>query len=716
VSLLFPFREGDVIGVLHKTVTDWLTGEAPFDNRSAKDAFFVARDAAHRRLARACARTIRAGVLDAEAYSSDAAADELLASFVEGEGGPASDAYALRWCLFHIKRSCSKSEAIAVACSLSYVRKRSAVDIASFVADLRALKGQDTLLLSDALVLSRNLLSRGLPLAEQLWQRLMPRADTESSPAARRLADDAKRVASKLPLSAARPMLTAAGGAERCRINGVGESVLATFVDPATGEPRVACGGGRTVSIYDPVVGGAALVVIRMGSEVKALAVFKDPATGEPRLACGTEMDYGKSGRVRVFDPVAGGAALLVIDVGVEVKSLVVFEDMATGALRLACGSKDGKVRVFDLVAGGEALLMLEVGAIVRELAVFADPATGAPRLACGTGNFRTRTGDVRVFDPVAGGDALFELEIGSEVNALAVFKEPATGAPRLACGTGVRHNTRTSTGDVRVFDAVAGGEALFVLDAGDEVKDLVVFEDLETGALRLASGSKDAKVRVFDAVAGGAALVVLVGHTEWVNALAAFADPATGEPRLVSGSGDGTVRVWNPAAGGAAIEAEPEGQSGPVLAFLTFLDPATGALRVAIGSGDRTIRVWDAETGGGLLVIFVGSKVHALAFFVDPATGASRFACGCRDEKVRVSWTRSLAARRWSSSMWVVARWKSSRTRRRARCGLLVVVATGRCASSTRSLLGKRSSCSTLARMCGHWWSSRTQRRVNCD
>ena len=85
VSLLFPLREGDVIGVLHKTVTDWLTGEAPFDKRSSEDAFFVARDAAHRRLARACARAVRAGVLDTESHSSDAAADEALASFVEGE-------------------------------------------------------------------------------------------------------------------------------------------------------------------------------------------------------------------------------------------------------------------------------------------------------------------------------------------------------------------------------------------------------------------------------------------------------------------------------------------------------------------------------------------------------------------------------------------------------------------------------------------------------
>ena len=32
------------------------------------------------------------------------------------------------------------------------------------------------------------------------------------------------------------------------------------------------------------------------------------------------------------------------------------------------------------------------------------------------------------VYDPIAGGDALLVLDIGSDVEALAVFKEPATG------------------------------------------------------------------------------------------------------------------------------------------------------------------------------------------------------------------------------------------------------------------------------------------------
>jgi len=612
VSLLFPLREGEVIGVLHKTVTDWLTGEAPFDKRSSEDAFFVARDAAHRRLARACVRAIRAEVLDAKSYSSDAAADAALASFVEGEGGVASDAYALRWCLFHMKRSCSESEAVAAACALSYVQKRvKGGDIGAFAGDLDVLEGRDALLLRDALVLSRRAISLGMPLVEQFWQRLAPRADAESSPAARRLADDAKRVASKLPLSVVRPMITAAGGAERCRIEFVVIAVAA-FVDPATGEPRVAC-GGYEVKIYDPVAGGAALVVIDVDSPVLALAVFKDPATGEPRLACGDL--YGV---VHIFDPVAGGEALLVIDGGGG-GQLAVFKDPATGAPRLACAGE--KVFVFDPVAGGAALVVIDVGDEVNALAAFTDPATGVPRLACASGE------KVLVYDPIAGGDALLVLAIGSDVEALAVFKEPATSAPRIACGC--------DDGKVRVFDAISGGDRLLVLDAGDKVNALVMLKDLTTGAPRLACAAKK-KVRVFDPLAGGEALVVLEGHARQVTALTAFVDPATGDPRIVSGSGDRTARVWNPEASGAAIEAEPEGHSETVTDLVTFVDPTTGALRVATGSRDKTIRVWDAETGGALLVIVVGSPVRALAFFLDPATRTPRMACGC-DEGVHV-------------------------------------------------------------------------------
>ena len=64
----------------------------------------------------------------------------------------------------------------------------------------------------------------------------------------------------------------------------------------------------------------------------------------------------------------------------------------ATGELRLVSGSDDKTVRVFDPVAGGEALLVINVGSIVLVLAVFADPATGELRDA-------SRTQDERASD-----------------------------------------------------------------------------------------------------------------------------------------------------------------------------------------------------------------------------------------------------------------------------------------------------------------------------
>ena len=121
--------------------------------------------------------------------------------------------------------------------------------------------------------------------------------------------------------------------------------------------------------------------MVVIDAEARALAVFKDPATGEPRLACAA----GK--QVRIFDPVAGGEALLVLDAGGHVFAPVVFEDPATGALRLVCGTstdnwESGDVRVFDPLVGGDALLVIDVGNKVNALEVFKDPATGAPRLA----------------------------------------------------------------------------------------------------------------------------------------------------------------------------------------------------------------------------------------------------------------------------------------------------------------------------------------------
>ena len=82
----------------------------------------MARDAAHRRLARAF---FVLGFWIRSRTRATRPPMRCWLPFVEGEGGVASDAYALRWCLFHMKRSNDQSEAVAVACALSYVQKRS---------------------------------------------------------------------------------------------------------------------------------------------------------------------------------------------------------------------------------------------------------------------------------------------------------------------------------------------------------------------------------------------------------------------------------------------------------------------------------------------------------------------------------------------------------------------------------------------------------------
>ena len=221
----------------------------------------------------------------------------------------ASDAYALRWCLFHMKRSSAEGEAVAVACSLSYVRKRSAGDIVSFVADLNVLQGQDTLLLSDSLVLSRNLLSRGLPLVEQLWQRLTPRADADGllprdAGQRRKACREQATVFNRAPDGS-----DGGGWGGAVPDRGLMLNAVAAFVDPATGEPRVACAYeyDKKANVYDPVAGGAALVVLEVGGFVEALAVFKDPATGEPRLGlcsgqAGAHIRPGRGWRCAAWD------------------------------------------------------------------------------------------------------------------------------------------------------------------------------------------------------------------------------------------------------------------------------------------------------------------------------------------------------------------------------------------------------------------------------
>ncbi|KAJ8612657.1 hypothetical protein CTAYLR_002108 [Chrysophaeum taylorii] len=327
------------------------------------------------------------------------------------------------------------------------------------------------------------------------------------------------------------------------------------------------------------------------------------------------------SAREAYFTP-AGSALRCVLEGhSGRVKGMTAFVD-EHGASRLASCSDDGVVRVWDPVAGGDALRVLE-GHSDRVVGVtaFVD-ADGAPRLAsCSV------DGTVRVWDPVAGGDALRVLEghLG-EVKGVTAFVD-ADSAPRLVSCSYDR--------TVRVWDPVAGGDALRILEGHSRlVTGVTAFVDAD-GAPRLASCSYDGTVRVWDPVAGSDAPRVFKGHSGGVIGVTAFVD-ADDAPRLASYSYDETVRVWDPVAGGDALRVL-EGHSGYVNSVTAIVD-ADGPPRLASCSDDGTVRVWDPFAGGDALRVLEGHSrcVKGVTAFVD-ADGAPRLASCSLDNTVRV-------------------------------------------------------------------------------
>ena len=215
---------------------------------------------------------------------------------------------------------------------------------------------------------------------------------------------------------------------------------------------------------------------------------------------------------------------LLVIDVGSSVNALAFFVDPATGAPRLACGFKDEKVRVFDPVAGGEALLVIDVACWCtrwRSLRTRRRARRGS----------LVDDGKVRVFDPVAGGEALVVIDVGSEVLALAVFADPATGELRIACGstmgrcayTTQSRAARRGIGRARgAYGGLGAGVDCFRRPGDGRTSPRERIGGRFRARLGLGRGRRGA---------------VRARGTPNVNALTAFADPATGETRLASGS-----------------------------------------------------------------------------------------------------------------------------------------------------------------------------------
>ena len=151
----------------------------------------------------------------------------------------------------------------------------------------------------------------------------------------------------------------------------------------------------------------------------------------------------------------------------------------------------------------------------------------------------------------------------GNWVNALTVLADG-----RLASGDG--------SGEVRVWDAVAGGRATAVLRVSDRVSALAaVFDGLAVGAGNY--------VEVWDVAGTSISKVETISVHSGVLALAVLADS-----RLAVGCDDGRVRVVDFDTSVMAAELRPSGR----VAALAVLPNGT----LASGSDDGTVRVWNVR------------------------------------------------------------------------------------------------------------------------
>lgn len=111
-----------------------------------------------------------------------------------------------------------------------------------------------------------------------------------------------------------------------------------------------------------------------------------------------------------------------------------------------------------------------------------------------------------------------------------------------------------------------------------------------------LASGSRDGEVRVWDPETGRPAAQPLVGHREFITALAwepiaAVESPDAISRRLASASKDGSVRVWDAPTARCLFSLSGHSQAVQCLRWA-----ASGTLYT--GSRDRTVNVYDAVSG----------------------------------------------------------------------------------------------------------------------
>lgn len=642
LSQYFLVGGDDRISVFHKSLIDWITGREGYDRRYDDEherEYYINHSAAHRHLASACGATLVL-LLDSDALESDRVATERLYDvFGNSNLFTAPREYALRWIITHLVSTDNLEEtALAILSSLGFILMR-AENLDELILDTILMLPQAELLRS-ALVLSRGHLSTVGPtlLVEELWQRLLAPAQAQGANSLAQLASDARcKAQAELPFSARDAYLQPADSPLRAILVGHGDSVdgIVSF-NTKEGAPRLASwSDDMTIRIWDPIVGGDALHVFQHNSSIGGVVTFIDHE-GAPFLASWCRRYSVESvgyfridddALVRVWDPIVGGDVLHVFEhVTNTVDSVKAFFVHGDNTPKLAVSSSWESpvsrvsglaISIWDPIAGGDALRVIKGDC---GLAAFVDRnGTSRHIIWCANNTVRNWTSVA-----VAESNSLHVLWIPacdknrsrSAPSRLACRDLTAAfvdrnGAPQLATVTTEFFTLRSwcelsiiedeadfvckvnQTVEIRVWDAIAGGDALHVLEWNTQklARGVLAFID-RNNEPRLASWDSSSAIHVWDPIAGGAALRILRGHSRWVTNVKAFMD-RNGVLRatiLSSDPREERLRIWDLTAGDAFFP-ELNVAAADVAALVDYNGTP---LYAQICCNSRAVQVWN--------------------------------------------------------------------------------------------------------------------------
>jgi WD40 repeat protein len=463
-----------------------------------------------------------------------------------------SSSYAWRWLPYHFVEAHREGELRALLLDFEWLQaKLRAIDATSLLSDYDFFPHDDALrLLQGAIRLSAHVLGADkTQLAAQLLGRLPP----DGPLAIRELREQALRWRGAPWLRPLRPLLTAPGESLVCTLAGHGGRVTAVAVTPD---------GARAISASDE--GLLKVWNLEQGTEERTLAGHTDWVRAVVVTAdCWHAISASDDHTIRVWN-IETGKQELLIDTQYEwLRAVAVTPD----GRQIISASDGPTLTVWDR-GGGERGVLRGHSAKVNAMAVTADGRRGVS-----ASDDRT----VRVWDL----DSLREVRTlrGHTAKVVALGLTPdnrfaiSAGADDLMC----------------LWDLApdGGSDGPWIISARAYwVRDLKMLPD----ARRIITASEDHKLTIWD-VQTGKPERTLVGHTDWVNAVALLPDG-----RAVSASDDHTLKVWDlqstaskqtieaPRLGGTSLEGMPESTAGPALA-------ASGSDQSACRSSRRQTR-----------------------------------------------------------------------------------------------------------------------------